>query len=144
MPLRDLSESLVTHPAPPGGWDVAGQSCDVDGLDELRASGAILRDVWRRDESGALILQVAAGDVDAVERVLGAQLPRRLSVVPSRYTAAQLREVESMFAAHAAEWGFERWSHRGLDAQGQPYADINLGTYPPDPSAPAPVTRSGK
>jgi hypothetical protein len=46
-------------------------------------------------------------------------------VVRSRYTAAQLGEVEEMFAAHSREWGFEAWSSN-LNAHSQPYADATL------------------
>jgi hypothetical protein len=125
-PARQAREPLFTLPAPAGGWDVAGQSRDVHGLDELRASGKIVRDGWLREGSGALILRVAASDIDSVERVLAAQLQRRLCVVQSRYTAAQLREVEDMFTAHTEQWGFEAWSYQGMDAQCQPYADVVL------------------
>ena len=69
---------------------------------------------------------VAASDVEAVAAVLAAQLPRRLCVVHSRYSAGQLRGVEDMFTAHAKQWGFEAWSYQGMDAQGQPYAEAAL------------------
>lgn len=116
----------VTLPAPCGGWDVTDQSTDIAGLEELRASGTIVRDVWWREHNGALVLRVAASDVGAVERVLAWQLPRRLYVVHSRYSADQLREVQDMFAAHRAEWGIEVSSHQNLDTQCQPYADAML------------------
>ncbi len=125
-PTRQRPDPLFTLPAPAGGWDVADQSRDVQGLEELRASGRIVRHGWLRHDSGALILRVAAGDVDEVERVLAAQLPRRLCVVKSRYSAAQLREVENMFSAHAEQWGFEAWSYEGMDERCQPYADVVL------------------
>lgn len=125
-PAARVREPLFTLPPPVGGWNVEEQSMDIQGREELRAAGAILRDGWLRDDSGALLLRVAAADVDAVERVLAEQLPRRLYVVQSRYTAGQLREVEDMFAAHANEWGFEAWSSKGMDPQCQPYADVIL------------------
>lgn len=125
-PKHQEGEPLFTMPTPAGGWDVAGQSQDVHGLEELRASGKIVRDGWLREDSGALILRVAASDVDEVERVLAAQLPRRLYVVQSRYSVAQLREVEDTFSARAERWGFEAWSYEGMDAQCQPYADVVL------------------
>ena len=115
-----------TLPAPVGGWNVEDQFQEIQGLEELRAAGTIVRDGWLRDDSGALLLRVAAADVDAVERLLAGQLPRRLCVVQSRYSAGQLREVADMFAAHAKEWGFEAWSYQSMDAQCQPYADVIL------------------
>ncbi len=120
---RNLS---FTIPAPPGGWDSSAESQYVDGLDRLRASGAIVRDQWRRHGSGALLLCVAAGDVDLVEEALSWQLPRRLCVVHSRYTAEQVREVEAAFRDHAREWFFEIWSPNGMDADCQPYAEAHL------------------
>jgi hypothetical protein len=110
----------------PGGWDVAVQSRDVQGLEQLRATEDIVRDSWLREAGGALVLRVAAADVDAVARVLATQLPRRLYVVHSRYSATQLREVEDMFNEHHHDWGFESWSCQGLDAECQPYADVVL------------------
>lgn len=115
------SEPRPELPAPPGGWDTVDQSQQVRGLDELRRSGAIVRDAWIYAE-GAVLLRVAADDVEAVERALAPQLPRRLFVVQSRYTAAQLGEVADMFKAHARQWGFEEWGYEGLDASSQPYA----------------------
>jgi hypothetical protein len=50
----------------------------VDGLQELGDSGQIVRDGWLRTDNDALILRVAASDVEAVEAVLAPQLPRRL------------------------------------------------------------------
>jgi hypothetical protein len=75
---------------------------------------------------------VAAGDVAAVERVLGPQLPRRLQVVESRYSARQLDEVRDTFDAHYADWGFEMWSCAGLTAGCQPYAEAWLTRLAPD------------
>jgi hypothetical protein len=125
-PAREGPEPLFTLPAPPGGWNVADHSRDIHGLAALRTSGKIVRDGWLRDDSGALLLRIAASDVEAVERVLAPQLPRRLCVVQSRYTTAQLREVESMFATHAIEWGFEAWSYESMDSECQPFADATL------------------
>ncbi len=125
-PAREQHEPLFALTAPAGGWDAADQSQEVQGLEQLRASGQIVRDGWIRMDGGALVLRVAAGDVDAVEQALAPQLPRRLCVVRSRYTAAQLREVEEMFWAHHAEWSFEAWSYQSLDAQCQPYAEATL------------------
>ena len=70
----------------------------------------------------ALLLRVAAADVDAVTSVLGPQLPRRLCVVRSRYTARQLREVQDACDSHSQAWGLERWSTVNLDPQCQPRA----------------------
>jgi hypothetical protein len=120
------TRSSFTLPAPVGGWDVDSQSQNVEGLEALRATGAIVRDGWLRERSGAVVLRVAASDVDAVQEALSLQLPRRMYVVQSRYTRAQLREVEDVFSAHAREWGFENWSDQGLDEQCQPYADVML------------------
>lgn len=116
----------VTLPAPSGGWDASSQSKDVAGLEELRASGLIVRDGWIRHTGGTLVLRVAASDVAAVEAVLAPQLPRRLYTVGSSYTAGQLREVEEVFDAHHRLWDFEIWSYQSLDAQCQPYADVGL------------------
>jgi hypothetical protein len=88
----------------------------------LRASGAIVRDHWQQTSSGAVVLIVAAGDVDLVERILGPRLPRRLCVVASRYSADQVRDVEATFAIRHEEWQFESWGTEGLDQDGQPYA----------------------
>jgi hypothetical protein len=124
--LTHTDEPLFDLPAPAGGWDTAAQSRDMGGLAELRASGQIVYDSWLRDESGALLLRVAASDVEAVERVLAPQLARRLCVVKSRYTAAHLREVREMFDARHVEWGFESWTSEGMTAQCQPYAEVVL------------------
>jgi hypothetical protein len=125
-PPRRSSEPLFIGAEPAGGWDSTGQSTDVDGLQELRDTGQIVRDGWLRTDTGALILRVAARDVDAVEAVLAPQLPRRLHVVRSRYNAAVLREVEEMFAAHRDEWGFEIPSYQNLDSRCQPQAEARL------------------
>jgi hypothetical protein len=124
-PSRRLEPRFSAAP-PPDGWDASRQSTDVRGLEELRAAGQIVRDGWFRADGGALVLRVAAWDVDAVEKELATQLPRRLCVVRSRYSAAHLHEVEDTLDARHAEWGFEAWSCRGLDALGQPYADAAL------------------
>jgi hypothetical protein len=125
-PQATTREPLFTGAEPAGGWDSSEQSTDVDGLQQLRDIGQIVRDGWLRTDTGALILRVAASDVDAVEAVLAPQLPRRRYVVRSRYTIAQLREVEEMFAIHNDEWGFESWSYQNLDSQCQPYAEAAL------------------
>jgi hypothetical protein len=130
-PRSDWGPPFNSAP-PPGGWDAATDSQDVDGLDELRATGAIVRDQWIRHTDGAILLRVAAGDVAAVERVLGPQLPRRLYVVESRFPARQLKEVRDMFNAHHADWGFEMWSDEGLTADSQPYAEAWLTRVAPD------------
>ena len=121
-----MPRPLFAGKAPAAGWNTVQHSQDVDGLQSLRDTGQIVRDGWLRTDNDALILRVAASDVDAVEAVLAPQLPRRLYVVRSRYTAAQLREVEEMFAAHCSGWGFEAWSCTNLNAQTQPYAQATL------------------
>ena len=98
----------------------------MDGLQQLCDVGQIVRDWWLRTENGARILRVGASDVDAVEAVLAPQLPRRRYVVHSRYTFAQMRELEERFTAHHDEWGFETFSYQGLDARSQPYAQATL------------------
>jgi hypothetical protein len=125
-PPQTTPEPLFTGPEPAGGWDSSEQSTDVNGLQRLRDIGLIVRDGWLRTDSGALILRVAASDAGAVEAVLAPQLQRRRYVVRSRYTVAQLREVEEMFAGHHDEWGFESWSYQNLDAQSQPCAEAIL------------------
>jgi hypothetical protein len=104
----------------------------VDGLQQLRDTGQIVRDAWLWTDNGATVLRVAASDVNAVEAVLAPQLTRRRYVVRSRYTVTQLRDVEQMFAAHSAEWGFDSWSYQGLDSQCQPYAEATLTRVSPD------------
>lgn len=78
------------------------------------------------------MLRVAAGDVAAAERVLAPQLPRRLYVVRSRYTADQLHEVRDMFHAHHVDWGFEIWSYQGMTDDCQPRAEARLTRISPD------------
>jgi hypothetical protein len=131
-PPKTTPEPLFTGAQPAGGWDSSEQSTDVDGLQQLRDIGLIVRDGWLRTDNGALVLRVAASDVGAVEAVLAPQLPRRRYVVRSRLTAAQLREVEQMFAAHRNEWGFDSSSCQGLDSQCQPYAEATLTHVSPD------------
>jgi hypothetical protein len=125
-PPREPLPPSLTRPAPSGGWNVEDQSNEVQGLDELRASGAIVEDGWLRHKSGAVLLRVAAADVAAVDAVLAPQLPRRLCVVRSRYSTADLREVRAMFDAHHRKWGFSTWGCGALDAQCQPYAHVTL------------------
>lgn len=125
-PPRIVPEPLFTGAAPAGGWNSSQRSTNVKGLQRLRDTGQIVRDSWLMTRNEALILRVAASDVDAVEAVLAPQLPRRRYVVRSRYTAAQLRDVKEMFAAHYDGWGFEQWSCTNLDAQTQPYAEATL------------------
>jgi hypothetical protein len=134
---------LFALPAPAGGWDRSAQSQDVDGLEELRASGAIARDQWRRHDSGALLLCVAAGDLDLVEERLSWQLPRRLCVVQSRYTAQQVREVEAAFHDHAREWLFEISGAKGMNAEFQPYAEAHMLRVVDDLAAWADSLRNG-
>jgi len=57
-----------------------------------------VRDQWRSTSGGAVVLIVAASDVDLVERISRPRLPRRLCVVASRYSADQVRDVEATFA----------------------------------------------
>lgn len=125
-PPRATPPALFVGQEPAGGWDTSQQSRDVPGLQQLRDSGQIVRDGWLRADNNALILRVAARDVEAVEAVLAPQLPRRLSVVRSFYTAERLYEVAEMFEAHSREWGFEAWSCADLNALGQPYAKATL------------------
>lgn len=73
-------------------------------------------------DDGARLLRVAATDVEAVERRLAPQLPRRLCVVRSQYTAVHLTEVEDMFHARHAKWGFELLSYKGMTRLCQPRA----------------------
>jgi hypothetical protein len=113
--------------APPvGGWDTGATSTHVRGLESLRASGAIVCDSWLCDVSGAVVLRVAASDVQLVNRVLGRRLPRRLCVVASRFSAAEVRRVQGGFDAHHQEWLFEVWSGVHVDAEGQPFAWAEL------------------
>jgi hypothetical protein len=121
-PARRYREFVPPGTAPVGGWDTVATSHHVPELPSLRASGAIVRDHWQQTSSGAVVLIVAAGDVDLVERILGPRLPRRLCVVASRYSADQVRDVEATFAIRHEEWQFESWGTEGLDQDGQPYA----------------------
>jgi hypothetical protein len=111
---------------PVGGWDTVASSDRVSELRSLRAGGAIVRDQWRCTSGGAVVLIVAAGDVDLVERILGPRLRRRLCVVASRYSAEQVRDVEATFATRHREWQFEICGAAGLDHVGQPYAFAEL------------------
>jgi hypothetical protein len=111
---------------PAGGWDLDESVNEIPELEWLRSSGAVLGDQWLREPGGARVLIVAATDVDAVTGVLGSLLPRRVCVVASRFGAAHVREVRSVFAARAREWGFEFWSSGSLDEAGQPYAHASL------------------
>ena len=120
------SDTLFRLPPPPGGWDATEQSRQVTGLDELRASGAIAVDRWRRVENEALVLQVAACDVQLVRDRLGPQLPRRLTVVRSRYSAEQVHSVAAAVHAHWHDWLLDSCTLAGLDPDGQPYARAHL------------------
>jgi len=125
-PARSHREFVPPCAAPVGGWDALGSSTDIPELESLRASGAIVRDRWRHMSGGAVVLIVAASDVDLVERILGRRLPRRLCVVASRYSADQVHEVEARFATRHRDWQFEVWGAGGLDQDGQPYAFAEL------------------
>jgi hypothetical protein len=132
--IRVDDQGTVTYPAqshrdfvppcaaPVGGWDTLASSNHVPELQSLRASGAIVRDQWWCTSGGAVVLIVAASDVDLVERILRPRLPRRLCVVASRYSADQVHDVEAKFATRHREWQFETWGAAGLDQDGQPYA----------------------
>jgi hypothetical protein len=124
-PVQIERPSLACSP-PIDGWDTDATSTDVPELEFLRASGAIVCDGWFQDVSGALLLRVAASDVQLVNRVLGPRLPRRLCVVASRFTAEEVRRVQEGFDAHHHEWLFETWSVGNLDAEGQPFAFAEL------------------
>jgi len=125
-PARSYYEFGPPCAAPVGGWDPVATSDRLPELQSLRASGAIVRDQWRSTSGGAVVLIVAASDVDLVERILGPRLPRRLCVVASRYSADQVRDVEATFATRHREWQFELWGAGGLDQDGQPYAFAEL------------------
>jgi len=125
-PARSHREFVPPCPAPAGGWDPVATSTRVPELQSLRASGAIVRDQWWCTSGGAVVLIVAASDVDLVERILGPRLPRRLCVVASRYSADQVHDVEAKFATRHQEWQFETWGARGLDQDGQPNAFAGL------------------
>lgn len=125
-PARNHGDFVPPCAAPGGGWDAVVISKHVPELQSLRASGAIVRDHWLRTPGGAVVLIVAASDVDLVERILRPRLPRRLCVVASRYSADQVREVEATFAACHRDWQFEVWGAEGLDHDGQPYAFAEL------------------
>jgi hypothetical protein len=124
-PAQSHRELVPPCAAPIGGWDRLASANHVPELQSLRASGAIVRDQWRWT-GGALVLVVAASDVDLVERILGPRLPRRLCVVASRYSADQVHDVEAKFATRHREWQFETWGAGGLDQDGQPYAFAEL------------------
>lgn len=117
---------LLALPAPPGGWDTSTDDHHIEDAAQLRDSGLIVRESWLRTPEGALVLRVAAADPDAVEIVLGPRLPGRLCVVRSRYSKAQVDDVESMVDRHAQDWGFEHWSTGNLDPWCQPHADASL------------------
>jgi hypothetical protein len=102
------------------------QSEQVDGLEALRACGAIVIDQWQRADRDALILCVAAADVDLVRAELVPQLPRRLSVVRSRYTAEDVHRARAAFHDHARDWHFDHWHPATMDADGQPCARAGL------------------
>jgi hypothetical protein len=125
-PAQSHREFVPPCAAPVGGWDTLASSNHVPELQSLRASGAIVRDEWRCTSGGAVVLIVAASDVDLVERILGPRLPRRLCVVASRYSADQVRDVEAMFATRHRQWRFESWGPGGLDHDGQPHAFAEL------------------
>lgn len=80
-PPHTIREPLFAGSGPIDGWDFTEQSTDVDGLQQLRDTGQIVRDRWLRTDNGSLILRVAVNDVDMVEAVLAPQLPRRRYVV---------------------------------------------------------------
>ncbi|MEO8748962.1 MAG: hypothetical protein ABI384_01075 [Allobranchiibius sp.] len=95
-------------------------------LESLRASGAIAADWWMCEDGGAIVLIVAAVDVEHVHAVLGPRLPRRLCVVASRYSADHVREVREMLGSHGPDWGLQIYSPAGLGADGQPHAEADL------------------
>lgn len=113
--------------APPaGGWNRTTASRKMPELEGLLASGAAAAVRWLREDSGAVVLIVAATDVELVRSVLGPRLPGRLCVVASRYRPEQIREVEQMLHAHARDCGLQIWSAAGLDQDGQLHAHAEL------------------
>ena len=125
-PAQSHREFVAPCAAPVGGWAPVATSDHVPELQSLRASGAIGRDQWWCTSGGAVVLIVAASDVDLVERILGPRLPRRLCVVASRYSADQVHDVDAKFATRHREWQLETWGAGGLDQDGQPHAFAEL------------------
>jgi hypothetical protein len=94
-------------PPPAGGWprgtDEYGH-LDFDGGD-LEETGAAVSVVLFRPGPLQLVLVVAANDVAAVEAHLRPQLANRLCVVASRWTRAQLDEVQGHLGERWERWG---------------------------------------
>jgi hypothetical protein len=113
-------------PPPDGGWDTTAEHRAVPELESLRASGAIAVDRWMCEDGGAVVLIVAASDVELVHAVLDPRLPRRLCVIASRYSTEHVREVRDVLRGRGYEWGVQICSPAGLAADGQPHAHADL------------------
>lgn len=120
IPAREPSADCTDPPCspPPRGWRHDALVYDLD-YGDLESSGALVTRVIFRPSPDQEVLVVATTDLDAVTRQLSPQLPDQLCVVPSRFTRAQLDEVDDILLAHWREWRVESFS-TSADAQAQP------------------------
>ncbi|XVV15247.1 hypothetical protein ACQP2X_13145 [Actinoplanes sp. CA-131856] len=73
----------------------------------MEDSGAAVTAVTFRPSPHQAVLVVAAEDIDAVEKILRPQLPHRFCVVPSRWTRAELDDVQAHLMRHWPDWTLE-------------------------------------
>ena len=100
------SPRWVVPPCPPpaGGWPRHEDPNPYFDLGDLRETGAAVAARIFRPGPDQAVLVVAAADPDAVEGRLRPQLGKRLCVVISRWTPAELEAVRSHLAARHAAW----------------------------------------
>lgn len=105
-------------PAPAGGWPpLSGQDFHgIEGLEDLRASGAAVTVVHYRPSPDTEVLVVAAEDIERVNAVLRRQFPNNLCIVRSRWTRQQLDG--------AWDYARERWDDWRVETIKEPADEV--------------------
>jgi hypothetical protein len=127
-PPASADQKWTTPPCPPpaDGWPRAerDQNLDFDRL-ALENSGAAVTAVTFRPSPYQAVLVVAAADIDAVEKMLGPQLPDQVCVVASRWTREQLDNVRVDLMQHWQDWTLETVGE-DIDEQAQACVEVGL------------------
>jgi hypothetical protein len=126
LPTGVRSTGWVMPPCPPpeGGWPRHRKNLHFD-LGDLNDMAAVVAVTVFRPGQDQEVLVVAAADVDAVETRLRPRLGRRLCVVASRWTTAELDVVRGHLHAHHREWNLLQLAQTSTE-DGQACINVKL------------------
>jgi hypothetical protein len=118
-------------PAPAGGWPRLGNRNLRFDFADLQDTGVAVTVTVFRPGPDQEVVVVAAADPDAVEGRLRPQLGKRLCIVASRWTAAELGAVRGHLHAHHRAWKLVRLS-QSTGEDGQAFIAAKLTMVSPE------------